>query len=177
MSPRGRSTLVVLSPAARRPLPHATGITFFGQPVSPEIHSVTVMVSFCKFAKCGFGVHFCGFGAFFAASVGNFADSVGNFAASVCTPLTCRCPLRLYLQERSSTMDSWSDEEVLRMSCMLGWRRPSRAVTRSTPRIPMASPRKPRGQSERRTRERYELRRVRRQNRIQCPNDRLNTGP
>ena len=42
------------------------------QPVSPEIHSVTLMFFFCKFAKCGFGVHFCGFGVHFCGFGGDF---------------------------------------------------------------------------------------------------------
>ena len=50
-----------------------------GKPVSPEIHSVTLMVSFCKFAKCGFGVHFCGFGAFFCGFGGEFCGFGGEF--------------------------------------------------------------------------------------------------
>ena len=42
------------------------------------------MVSFCKFAKCGFGVHFCGFGVHFCGFGVIFAASVCVFAASVC---------------------------------------------------------------------------------------------
>ena len=59
------------------------------QPVSPEIHSVTLMVFFCKFAKCGFGVHFCGFGVIFCGF------SVRFCGFRVRPSLTCprrRCP-------------------------------------------------------------------------------------
>ena len=54
------------------------------------------MVFFCKFAKCGFGVHFCGFGAFFCGFGGIFCGFSVRFCGFRVRPsLTCprrRCP-------------------------------------------------------------------------------------